>query len=139
MGCCWTSDKVQTADLFENKHNEVYDHHEHTELFQDKSHNNKKVFKETLEYLGNLLLEPEPQLHHIISSKLLDQKTVESVKCEKDIRNYQFNLFVRECLTEGMTSLYGTIKKNSPALYHYRNSFVISTSKQKEVNLSSDC
>lgn len=139
MGCCWTSDKVETADLFENKHNEVYDHHEHTELFQNKFHNDKKVSKETLENLGNLLLEPKPQLYHPISSKLLDQKTVESVKCEKYIRNYQFNLFVRECLTEGMASLYSTIKKNSPALYRQRNSVVISTSKQKEVNLSSDC
>ena len=74
MGCCWTSDKVETADLFENKHNEVYDHHEHTELFQNKFHNDKKVFKETLKNLGNLLLEPKPQLYHTISSKLLDQK-----------------------------------------------------------------
>ena len=59
----------------------------------------KKVFKETLENLGNPFLEQEPQLVHILSKKLLDQKAIESVKCE------------------GASSLYDTIKKTSLALY----------------------
>ena len=33
------------------------------------------------------------------------QKAVESPKCQKYIRNYQFKLFVRECLIEELTSL----------------------------------
>ena len=33
------------------------------------------------------------------------QKAVESPKCQKYIRNYQFKLFVRECLIEKLTSL----------------------------------
>ena len=61
------SDMLETANLFENKPNEVYDHHEDTKLFQDKFYNDKKVFKETLENLGNPFLEQEPQLVHITS------------------------------------------------------------------------
>ena len=117
---------------------EIYDHHENTKLFQDKFHDDKKFFKETLQNLGNLFLEQGLQLFHIISKKLLDKKAVESVKCAKYIWNYQFKLFVRECLIEGMPSLSNTIKKNSLALYRQRNSVVISTSKQKRVSLSSD-
>ena len=56
------SDMLETAHLFENKPKEVYDHYEHTKLFQAKFHNDKKVFKETLENLANLFLEQEPQL-----------------------------------------------------------------------------
>ena len=42
------------------KPKEVYDYHEDTKLFQDKFHNDKKIFKETLENLGNPFLEQEP-------------------------------------------------------------------------------
>ena len=133
------SDMLETADLFENKPNKVYDHHEGTKLFQDKFHNDKKVFKETLENLGNPFLEQEPQLVHIISKKVLDQKAIESVKCAKYIGIHQFISFVRERFIEGTSSIYNTIKKYSLALYRQKNSVVISTSKQKVVNLSSDC
>ena len=84
-------------------------------------------------------MEQEPLLVHIISKKVLDQKEIESVKCAKYIRNHQFKLFVRERLIEETLSLYETIKKNSLALYCQKNSVVISTSKQKVVNVSSDC
>ena len=53
-------DILETFDLFEKKPKEVYDYHEDTKLFQDKFHNNKKIFKETLENLGNPFLEQEP-------------------------------------------------------------------------------
>ena len=60
-------------------------------------------------------------------------------KCAKHIGNHQFKSFFRERLIEETPSLYNTIKKNSLALYRQTNSVVISTSKQKVVNLSSDC
>ena len=82
------SDMVETIHLFENKPNEVYNHHEDTKLFQDKFYNGKKVFQETLENLENPFLEQEPQLVHTILKKLLDQKAIESAKC---IGNHQFN------------------------------------------------
>ena len=50
-------DMLETFDLFENKPKDIYDHHEDKKLFQDKFHNEKKVFKETLEHLGNPFLE----------------------------------------------------------------------------------
>ena len=46
--------------------------------------------------------------------------------------------FVRERLIEGTLSHYNTIKKNSLALYPQKDSVVISTSKQKIVDLCSD-
>ena len=39
------SDMLETANLFENKPNEVYDHHEDTKLFQNKFHNDKRFSK----------------------------------------------------------------------------------------------
>ena len=114
------SDMLETVNLFENKPNEVYGHHEDTQLFQDKFHNDEKVFKETLENLGNPFLEQEPQLVHIISKKVLDQKAIESVKCAKYIGNHQFKSFARESLIEGTLSLYNTIKTNSLALYRQK-------------------
>ena len=89
--------------------------------------------------MGNPFLEQEPHPIHFTSKKVLAQKAIESVKCAKYIGNDQFNSFVRECLIVGTSSLYKTIKKNSLALYHQKSSVVISTSKQKVVNLSSDC
>ena len=89
--------------------------------------------------MGNPFLEQEPHPIHFTSKKVLAQKAIESVKCAKYIGNDQFNSFVRECLIVGTLSLYKTIKKNGLALYHQKSSVVISTSKQKVVNLSSDC
>ena len=89
------SDMLETASLFENKPNEIYDHHDDTKLFQDKFHNDKKVFKETLENFGNPFLEKEPQLVYIISKKELDQKAIRSVKYAKytEIINLNLNGF----------------------------------------------
>ena len=91
------NDMLETAHLFENKPIEVYDHYEDTKLFQDKFDNDKKVFKETLENLGNPFLEQEPQLVHNILKKLVNQKAIESVKRAKYIGNHQFN-----CLLESV-------------------------------------
>ena len=77
------SDMLETANLFENKPNEVYGRHEDTPFFQGKFHNDKKVSKKTLDNLGNPFLEQEPQLVQIISKKVLDQKAIESVKYAK--------------------------------------------------------
>ena len=73
---------LETAILFENKLNEVYDHYEDTKLFQDKFHNHKKVFKKTLENLGNPFLKQAPQLVYIISKNLLDQKAIKSINVQ---------------------------------------------------------
>ena len=81
---------LETAILFKNKLSEVYNHYEDTKLFQDKFHNDKKVFKETIENLGNPSLKQAPQLVYIISKKLLDQKAIESIKCAKYIGNHPF-------------------------------------------------
>ena len=51
------SDMLETTHLFGNKPNKVYDQHEDTKLFLDKIHNDKKVFKETLENLENPFLD----------------------------------------------------------------------------------
>ena len=88
---------LEVAHLFENKPKEVYDHCEDTKLFKDKYDDDKKVFKETLENLGNPFLEQEPQLVHNILKKLLNQKAIESVKRAKYIGNHQFN-----CLLESV-------------------------------------
>ena len=53
------NDMLETTHLFGNKPNKVYDEHEHTKLFLGKIHNDKKVFKETLENLENPFLEQE--------------------------------------------------------------------------------
>ena len=79
------NDMLETAHLFENKPIEVYDHYEDTKLFQDKFDNDKKVFKETLENLGNPFLEQEPQLVHTILKKLLNPFMTEAVNIEKPV------------------------------------------------------
>ena len=76
------SDMLETAHLFETKPNKVYEHREDTKLFQDKFLNDKKVFKETLENLGNPFLEQEPQLVHVILKRLLDQKKPNCEMCK---------------------------------------------------------
>ena len=43
------SDMLKTGHLFGSTPSEVYDHHDDTKLFQNKFHNDKKVFKETVE------------------------------------------------------------------------------------------
>ena len=83
---------LETAHLFGNKPNEVYDHHEDAKLFQGK-----KDFQRNVTKFGKSILEQESQLVHTILKKLLDQKAIESVKCAKYIENHQGN-----CLLESV-------------------------------------
>ena len=86
------SDMLETAHLFGNQPNEVYDNHEDAKLFQGK-----KGFQRSVTKFGKSILEQESQLVHTILKKLLDQKAIESVKCAKYIENHQGN-----CLLESV-------------------------------------
>ena len=82
------NDMLETAHLFENKPIEVYDHYEDTKLFQDKFDNDKKVFKETLENLGNPFLEQEPQLvHNILNYSIKKPSNLLNVQNTSEIIN----------------------------------------------------
>ena len=90
---------LKKVDLFKNKPNEVYDHHQDTKLFRGKFHHDKKVFKKTLENWKSPFLEQKPHPVYIMPKKLLHQKAMESEKLTGERMNVKLisaDIFVDE-------------------------------------------
>ena len=132
-------DILKTSDSVEANVNELLHHHEDTKTFEVKFQKDKNAFTNAIEDLGNPFLEEEPQLVHIVTKQLLDEKASKSIKNAKDIGEHQFKAFVEQRLTEGTSSIYDTIKKNNLPLYRQKNCVVTPKSKQKVATLTSDC
>ena len=133
------SDILQHSGQYQFEDESDFHHHEDTSSFEEKFLEDKESFQNAFSEFGNPFLEQEISLVHIVSKLILNNDSSNSVKTAKEIGKQQYELFVNERLVTGTSSLHNNIKKNNLSLFRHKNSIVTSKSKQKIVNLNSDC
>ena len=114
-------------------------HHENTEAFESNFRKDFKSLYTSFHNLGNPFKEKEKNLVQMATKVVLDSEASTSIKIAQQLRENQYNEFVRDRIYDNKESFYNILRKNKLRLFKQNNLVISSKTKQKIVNLTSDC